>query len=137
MSAVKNPQHMPTTLPLLQMTMLQLDEELAFWTAEIASDERWGISAEIAIEMRLEVEAEIVRRHAAERRNAPFIVDDPGVRPSTIAITGSGRARLEYLPTRFTIAFAVVVSIIGMCAAAAFAGQRVMEIENRYAQEVV
>lgn len=137
MSAVKNPQHMPTTLPLSQMTMLQLDEELAFWTAEIASDERWGISAEIAIEMRLEVEAEIVRRHAAERRNAPFIVDDPGVRPSEIAITGSAHARLDRLPSRFIIAFAVVISVIGMCAAAALAGQRVMEIETRYAQEVV
>ncbi|KQQ38682.1 hypothetical protein ASG19_06575 [Rhizobium sp. Leaf306] len=137
MSAVKNPQHMPDTLPLSQMTMLQLDEELAFWTAEIASDERWGISAEIAIEMRLEVEAEMVRRHAAERRNVPFIVDDPGVRPTTIAITGSAHARLDRLPARFIIAFAVVISVIGICAAAALAGQRVMEIETRYAQEVV
>jgi len=137
MSAVKTSQHMSTTLPLSQMTMPQLDQELAFWTAEIASDERWGISAEITIEMRLEVEAEMVRRHTAERRNVPFIVDDPGVRPSTIAITGSGRARLEYLPTRLTIAFAVVISIIGMCAAAALAGQRVVEFETRYAQEAV
>ena len=137
MSAVKNPQHMPTTLPLSQMTMLQLDEELAFWTAEIASDERWGLSAEISIEMRLEVEAEILRRHAAERRNVPFIVDDPGVRPTTIAITGSAHARLVRLPSRFIIAFAVVISVIGMCAAAALAGQRVIEIETRYAQEIV
>ena len=59
MSAVKTSQHMSTTLPLSQMTMPQLDQELAFWTAEIASDERWGISAEITIEMRLEVEAEM------------------------------------------------------------------------------
>ena len=137
MSAVKNPQHIPTTLPLSQMTMLQLDEELAFWTAEIASDERWGLSAEIAIEMRLEVEAKILRSHAAERRKASFIVDDPGVRSAPIAITGSARARLDRLPPRFIIAFAVVISVIGMCAAAALAGQRVMEIETRYALEVV
>ena len=137
MSAVKNPQHMPTTLPLSQMTMPQLEEELAIWTAEIASDERWGLSAEIAIEMRLEVEAEILRRHAAERRNVPFIVDDPGIHPATIAITGSANARLVRLPSRFIIAFAVVISVIGLCAAAALAGQRVMEIETRYAQEIV
>jgi hypothetical protein len=137
MSAVKNLQHVPTTLPLSQMTMVQLDEELAFWTAEIASEERWGMSAEIAIEMRLEVEAEILRRHAAERRNVPAIVGYTGVRPSAIAITGSARARIEYLPPRFTLALALAISIIGMCAAAAFAGQRVMEIETRYAWEAV
>lgn len=135
MSAVNNFQNISPSLPLSKMTMLQLNEELSFWTAEIASDDRWGRSTTAAIEMRSEVEEEMGRRHLAARRGECFIVDDPGVRPVPIVIPGSALTRSQRVPPRLVIACVLALAMLSSMGAWALAADRVLELEARFAAE--
>ena len=129
------------TKSLATLTDADLDAERAYWSAEIASRSRWGDDIDIARDARDAVEREQRRRRIQAARVGhlhvrPIVVDDPGVRPavhSAPVITGTGKARKERRPTRFGMIAATGVILACLAFSAALAGQRLLEIEGRFA----
>lgn len=124
--------------PMTSLTDVQLEREHEFWSAELTSAFRWGNSPEVADEMRSRIEAEQRRRRVSEIRAEqlnirPFVVDHPGARAAALVLDGAGKARLAVRPSRFLMACATAALFVCFLAAAAFAGQRVLELEARYA----
>nr|CAD6412816.1 hypothetical protein REQ54_01067 [Rhizobium sp. Q54] len=129
------------TKSLAKMTDADLDAQRSYWSAEIASRSRWGEDIEHARDARDAVEREQRRRRimAARAGNLhirPIVVDDPGVRPalhSAPVITGAGKARAERRPTRFGLTAALGALLVFLAVSAALAGQRLVELEDRFA----
>lgn len=128
--------------PLASMSDTELELELEIWSYELSCRNRWGDSTQVAEKVLLEIEDEIHSRRVAQLRSEtivskPFVVDDPGVAPGTISVIGAAKARSEWVPSRAVLvgAFAVVLTLfIGVVA---MAGQRVAELENRYASDIL
>jgi hypothetical protein len=121
------------------MTDEELEADLAFWNAELASLDRWGrptTSAETALD---EIDAEFHRRRLAtvraEMMHRPIVVDDPGVEP--IILMGAGKTRAEWSPSRIALLGTTAALALLLVGAVAMAGQRVAELESRYASEIV
>ena len=135
------------TRSLENLTDDQLDTERAHWSAEIASRSRWGDDIDHARDARDAVEREQRRRRilAARAGNLyvrPIVLDDPGVRSRSSSssdlirgpiITGTGKNRAERRPGRYGLAFSAAVLIACLAVSAAFAGQRLLELEDHYA----
>ncbi len=141
------------TRSLENLTDDQLDTERAHWSAEIASRSRWGDDIDHARDARDAVEREQRRRRilAARAGNLhirPIVLDDPGVRSRSSSssssgstrglirgpiITGTGKNRAERRPGRHGLALSAAVLIACLAVSAAFAGQRLLELEGRYA----
>jgi hypothetical protein len=118
----------------------ELEADLAFWNAELASLDRWGrpkIAAETALD---EIDAEFHRRRVAAVRaemihSRPVVVDNPGVEP--IILMGAGKTRAEWTPSRIALVGVTAALALLLVGAVAMAGQRVAELESRYASEIV
>ncbi|CAD7036603.1 hypothetical protein RHAB21_02546 [Pseudorhizobium halotolerans] len=129
------------TKSLETLTDADLDAERAYWSAEIASRSRWGDDIDHARDARDAVEREQRRRRIQAARVGdlhvrPIVVDDPDVRPavhSAPVIIGSAKARNERRPTRFGLIAATGVILACLAFSAALAGQRLLEIESRFA----
>ncbi len=129
------------TKSLATLTDADLDAERAYWSAEIASRSRWGDDIDHARDARDAVEREQRRRRIQAARVGdlhvrPIVLDDPGVRPaahSAPVITGAAKARSERRPTRFRLIAATGVILACLAVSAALAGQRLLEIESRFA----
>ncbi|WP_281978832.1 hypothetical protein [Pseudorhizobium flavum] len=134
------------TKSLANLTDDQLETERANWSAEIASRSRWGDDIDLARDARDAVEREQRRRRimaarAGDLHFRPIVFDDPGVRARTSSsdlirgpvITGTAKARAEHRPTRFGLIAATGVILACLAVSAALAGQRLLEIEHRFA----
>ncbi|KKX28250.1 hypothetical protein [Rhizobium sp. LC145] len=68
----------------------------------------------------------------------PFIVDDPGPEArEAMLFDGEAKVRHEWKPKRFYIACAIAIALLSLLGAGALAGQRVAEIEARFAAEAL
>jgi hypothetical protein len=133
--------------PISLMTDEELVQERQLFDNEIASADRWGAKVTAAMEFREAVEHEQRRRRLAKVRAeqihvSPFLVDDPGVRPQRSSssdlirgpvITGTAKARSEARMPRYGMIGAA--AFLTLCLAASFvmAGQRLVELDARYA----
>lgn len=129
------------TKSLTNLTDAELETERAYWSAEIASRSRWGDDIDQARDARDAVEREqrhrrIMAARADTLHLRPIVFDDPGVRQrshSAPVITGTAKARAEHRPTRFRLLAAAGFILACLAFSAALAGQRLLEIESRFA----
>jgi len=127
--------------PLVSMTDRELEQERLLWDDEIVSADRWGDSQTTASQKRDAVEREQHSRRLAKVRAEqihirPIVLDDPGVKPRPVSgpvITGSAKARLEARMPRFGIIGAVAFLLACLAVSAVMAGQRLVELDDRYA----
>ena len=102
----------------------------------------WGDDVADAQARRRDIEAEQFRRRLAKVRGQtiqirPIVFDDPGVRPRMAEpmISGTAKSRSLRRPSSAFLAVAIGVLICCFAVSVALAGQRLVELDNRYAAQ--
>lgn len=130
------------TQNLTHLTDCQLEQRHAVLQDDITIARRWGDNTAKAERILIEVEEEQARRRIVASRGGnihvlPIVFDDPGVRPprtvSAPVIKGAASARSESRLPRYGLIGAVSALCILLAFSAALAGQRLVELDARYA----
>tara|TARA_R110002020_G_scaffold471284_1_gene698252 strand:+ start:39875 stop:40306 length:432 start_codon:yes stop_codon:yes gene_type:complete len=131
-------------------TDAELAHEHSLCTDTITRAIFWGDDVADAQARRREIEAEQFRRRLAKVRGQaiqirPIVFDDPGVRkrsPSSSSdrirgpvITGAAKSRSLRRPSAAFLAVAIGALICCLAVSVALAGQRLVEIDARYAAQ--
>lgn len=127
---------------LTHLTDNQLEQRRAVLQDDITIARRWADSTAQPMGILIEVEDEQARRRNIASRGGnihvlPIVLDDPGVRPrrtiSSPVIKGAASARSESRLPRYGLIGAVGALCILLAFSAALAGQRLVELDARYA----
>lgn len=139
MSALTNLSHHIKPLSFMTDDELQADHKL--WYQELSSQNRWGLSPEVALQAIEEIEVEQLKRALtiirSGRGRTHLRLVETAPQPIEIIVMGAGKARAEWKPRRvfvIGVAAALVSLLVG---ATALAGQRLVEFNDQYGWELV